>query len=203
MSLFQCPHCHGTLENDGTIRGHVACPHCAGQFVVPIGPPFPTPSPAAPTFRVKYRRPWSALITGGIAAAIILGAAIYSFSGRGPSPGTAPIGDAAAKTKTGISGSGVAEPTSAEKQLVKGWWRENEPDPDSIEPIRWEAGTIERDPGWKGTRVIWVKYRHQHMFGGKNVTEAIFRISPQKGFNYCDTAEFRGWYWNWPAFVGP
>lgn len=188
MSLFQCPHCRGTLENDGTIQGQVACPRCGGQFLIPP--------------KTK-RHKWAAWIVGGIAATAVLLPVGYRFATSSSSPGNAAKAGATKHIGAAAPASKMPEPTEAEKRLVRQWWRENEPDPESIEPIRWEAGTIERDPGWKDTRVIWVKYRHQHALGGKNVTESIFRISPQKGFNFCDRSEFRGWYWNWPAFVGP
>lgn len=39
---FNCPHCRGAMQDDGTLAGQsLICPHCGGRFDIP-GPPQPS-----------------------------------------------------------------------------------------------------------------------------------------------------------------
>lgn len=39
--MISCPHCRGTLDDDGTLSGAVACPRCGGQFTIGRSRPAP------------------------------------------------------------------------------------------------------------------------------------------------------------------
>jgi hypothetical protein len=183
VTTLACPACDTPIPLQGV--GEVECPGCAARFAVEdaLGTTVTRLPDAGPAPRVPGARAGLVALAGAAALACAVTVAVivarHYQPGEGgmrptkliPGPEPAP---AAARQPAAAPAAPVTAPQSAdpwpECAAVRAWFKENTPDPASVEVVAWQHRT---DTG-EGWATLIVKFRGTNQYGGKSVQRRAF-----------------------------